>query len=683
MQTSGSSFGFLFRKSSDPIVQIAVNESGTVLYQLTKNSTINVVYLGTDGYTFNTVCKKSDCIADAKRSVPTSEYFIPDTQIVSIHPTTAAESLYYHLVAITSNGCRIYYNHQKDAQHVKYDAAPNGLINVHVRTPSEILKPSDLVGKSLYRNALTMLVKNAHVNETQSQIITYSPHLANLGNRTSPNSNIQLQENGNAIDIHGKILDIIESPTNSDGINEFKYPYHATPRHFLVLTTSGITVLVKQRPVDMLHNLITRAGSDTRHRPNDFEPFFNHYGYLNASSLCYNLISSIDVPNSNPLYDAKAVAAHVAKDAETLLARFGKVNSLIEDPKAQSFTSLHDGLALFTYRVIEGIWSKKLIKETSTAAGKSYSNNISTEELASIQKILTRLQTFIDRNTNLFSFTSITPETKSLNNLREFIGYLNQAMSFFTFIFEHDLNSIIKLAKSSAQASLLESDVKTLLTTSEGTSAVAGELTYALIDYTYKRYNNLEHVIDVLTSRCGSFCSAHDVLLYNAANQIHLARNVNTNQASAMLKESFDNLSKIAIHISADKATELATQYAELGYPAYGIRLAICCAKARDLTNSTNALLDANCPADKYCHQLFKSKQPFYDIILKLSKNVIKDSSHLADSRKILMKLVFESERNDKAFQFYAYDSFLQDNLAQILIEVNHELKMDIDMQMH
>ncbi|KAI8644676.1 Nup133 N terminal like-domain-containing protein [Parasitella parasitica] len=671
LQTSGGSFRFLIRFPRDPVVQIAVNESGTVLYQLTKNSCISVVYLGTDGYTFSSIYKKNDCIADAKRSNPSFPHFTPDLHIVSIHTTTAKESLNYHLVAITSNGGRIYYNNQKDVQYLNYDAKPSGLITMHVRAPSSNMSSTDLVGKPLYKSALTMFVKNPQASETQSKILTYCPSLANLGNCILPNSNTQLIENGNAIDIHGKVLSIEELPTGQHKeINEFKSLYQATARHFLILTTSGITILAKQRPVDMLHNLLTHTGSDTLYRMKEFEPFFNQFGYLNASSLCFNLISCGNGSGDNSLYDAKLISAQEVNSAEIVLKHFGQVTSALVDSNGRSYSSLHDGLALFMYRVIEGIWTKSLIKETSTSVGKFYSNNIPVEELSSIQRILALLRNLIDRNTKLFPFTPVSPETKSLNNLLELITYLDEAISFFKYIFEDSLDSIIKLVKPASQERLLQSDLKTLLTTSDGMSTVASDLTFALIDYTSKRFTNTDHVVDILTAQCGSFCRSCDVLLFNAAKQIYSARNTNPAQAKAILQDSFVTLTKIANDIPSNKAAEFARQYAEQGCHAYGIRLALNCAKARDPLNASNAYYEANCPAD-IRQQIFKTKQPFYDIVLEILFKVVKDSSQPSTYRREMMQTTFNPVYDDKMFQFYAYDAFLKDNLAQILIDEN------------
>lgn len=672
MQTQVSSFDFLFGKSKNPIVQLAVNESGTILYQLTQNSSIHVVYLGTDGFTYSTAYKKHDCIADAKISQPSSKQFTPETRIISIHTTTKAESLSYHLVAITSNGSRIYYNNQKSAQQMNYDAEPTGLITVHVRTPADTVAPTDTVSHCLYRNGLTLFVKNADASPTQSQIVAYSPNLTNLGNLVLANSTTQLIEDGTLLEIHGKVLSIVEAPTGSDDINEFKYAYHTPARHFLVLTTSGVTLLAKQRPVDMLHNLLLKTGIDTRHRLQEIEPFFNQFGYLNACSLCFNLICSANLPTADSLYKNSAISDSVVGAALELLKKFGQVISALTDVNNRSYSSIHDGLALFVYRSVQGIWNKNLIKQTTSSTGTFYTNNIASQELYNIHHILSSIQRFIDQNPGLFHFAADSPETTSYNNMLSFIDYLKEAMSFFIYLIDSDLNAIVQtIGEPASQARLLNNDVKTLLTTPEGMSAVTSDLTAALIDYTTKRYGgNIEYVIDTLTSQCGSFCRANDVLIFNAAKQITSAKTANTEQARAILADTITTLSRIAGSISYSKAVEFASQYAELGYHVYGIRLALDCAQARDPLNDATAYLDAGCPPGDARQGIFAAKKPFYDIAIDILKGVLTNPSLSGAYRTEIMLKTFDPARNDKAFQFYAYDAFLQQDIASVLIQV-------------
>lgn len=364
---------------------------------MTENNSIYVTYLGKDNYTFDTVYRNTDTYNEARKTnTSTIHLKVEKFKIVSIHPTSSSESIGYHLVAVTKTGCRLYYNHHKDGQHLVYDSPPNALVTVHVRPASTEFSTTDNVGKSLYSNGLLMMVKNPNTYGNQDRIVTYSPDLGNLGNRTIAESDSRLLEFYNTVDVHGKVLNILEVPSGSSEINELKLSYNTPPRHFVVLTTSGLSVLVKPRPVDMLHKLLVLTGSDTSYRIRDFESFFSHFGFINSCSLCFSLICYNAIPNSNDIFSVEHVLDFVEQGAKVLLEKFGQVPSLLNT--ASQYTSRHDGLALFIYRVLESVWTKAPVKKIVKADGAfEYKMNISLEELKTAQQVLRKLGLFMEQ----------------------------------------------------------------------------------------------------------------------------------------------------------------------------------------------------------------------------------------------------------------------------------------------
>ncbi|KAI7898791.1 Nup133 N terminal like-domain-containing protein [Cokeromyces recurvatus] len=672
LHTSGSLFAFLFGQSQERVIQIAVNQNGTVLYQLTTNSNIYVTYLGTDGNTFNTVYKKTDILSDARKTNTNSNHLrLENFKIVSIHPTTSSESIAYHLVAVTSSGCRIYFSHHQDGQYLLYDALPNGLTIVHIRSPSDdCLTTADQLDKIIYNQGLLMAIK-----QQQDKIIFFSPDLGNLANCTSNTSDIRLTEFYGTIDIHGKVLSLVES-TIVGSVNELMAPYNSPSRHFLVLTTSGLTVIAKQRPVDILYRLLMSSGRGIENYLQEFESFFSHFGYVNSCALCFNLIcanTSVVSDRNNPLYYVEPVTDTVEEGAKALLERFGQVPSLLNTLNTNSretYSSRHDGLALFIYRIIHPIWSKKLVKMNNEA---NYETTLLPKELKNVQQILRKLASFIERNPVLFPKTPNNHVTKSYENLHEFVIYLTEAISFFDYLIETGISSIVSLMKPDSQAQLLKIDLKTLLTTTEG-RLLASDLSSALISHTFKKIDNTTYVIDVLTQCCGSFCDANDVLLYKASDQIYAARNApNTNQAKLILTDSLNILNKIAIHIPAGKASEIANQFALQGYHVYGVRLAIVCAQARDPKHVTTSYIQTGQPPNDPRLQILQSKEPFYEIVFNLLYEVVTKNLNTSSSQDDYKKRVFSTafSYDDRAFQYYIYEKFIEKKMGQELIKAS------------
>jgi hypothetical protein len=104
----------------------------------------------------------------------------------------------------------------------------------------------------------------------------------------------------NSLPLPGKILAVTEITTLPFQLNELASSASLrSARLFLTLTTTGLTLLLKQRPVDMLQNILSNCGSDIRHRPGDFQQFFQYFGPIQASALCFGIIGRADSTLSN------------------------------------------------------------------------------------------------------------------------------------------------------------------------------------------------------------------------------------------------------------------------------------------------------------------------------------------------------------------------------------------------
>lgn len=386
---------FIISTTRDPIIQIAMNECGNVLYQLTQNSNISVTYLGDDGQSFNTALNCKDAANQAKSSIPGSQYVASNVfKIVSINPTSPTESKEYQLVAITSNGSRLYFTQYQGNQHLMKNGPPNTLQLSHVRTPDTDIAPTDAFSHTLYKDGLFMGVKNQHEKKTEDRIITYSPDLGAIANPNVIMNNIpSYTEFNNFLDVPGKIISIVEATNTPYQINELTALYETPGRTFLVLTTYGIAVLVKQRPIDMLYKLLSNTSQDTAARLRDFESFFNYFGYINSISLCLGILCSTSSIMKNGITSVESVTPNVSASAMVLLESMGGAASVLNP----QYSSRHDGLALFIYRVINPIWSKPFVKASSNNANVIYSSILSPAQLQRTQTVLRTLSSLMQK----------------------------------------------------------------------------------------------------------------------------------------------------------------------------------------------------------------------------------------------------------------------------------------------
>ncbi|KAI9029822.1 Nup133 N terminal like-domain-containing protein [Phycomyces nitens] len=414
-----TSLSFLFMALHDPCVAIAASADGRVLYQLHQSSSIQVTYLGENGASFITKAKKTNILQDVRSSCPQLSFTSENFKCISLYATSPEESTKYQLIAITSNGCRLYFTHFKSSTHLTKTDPPNTLDLIHVRPPPPSLNPlfyPTVFTKSSYRNGTMFLVG---VCEGKEIIMSTCPDigkLANLGARSG------LTELMDQLEVQGKVSSIVEIPTGPFELNELLTDPESHSRYFLVLTSLGLTVMKKQRPIDMLKGLLSSVGSDIRTRAAEFETFFAHFGPAASSALCYEIACS-EFANMSPcpqLTTDSPITGEMIKKVTELLESLGQTPS----PIPPSLSSRHDGLAIYLGRLLKPLRSHPLVEENRSNSKDQKPNRAATrDELVAIQHTLQRLQAYIDQNASVFHhLTPRTPEDHSMRGLYKLIA---------------------------------------------------------------------------------------------------------------------------------------------------------------------------------------------------------------------------------------------------------------------
>ncbi|KAI9264462.1 Nup133 N terminal like-domain-containing protein [Sporodiniella umbellata] len=661
---SSGLFSAFFLSMHDPVTQIAVNEDGTVLFQLTENSHIVTTYLGANGQDYRTVGNYSKSCESARLMCPASPLInSKDFKIVSIHPVSATESRTYQLVAITSTGCRLYYTYHQHGSNLKSEDVPNDLALIHVRTPPQPTSPPQVFKKALYKDGLFTVVKDGQQDES---IMSTCPDLGKLV-ATNLTGRPSLTEILDEITVSGKVLAISEVSHGHTQLNELTTNFNNPSRDLLVFTTRGLTVITKQRPVDMLFNLITSTYQSKEERINCLKSFFDHFGYANTCAMCFGLIaSSISLNSTIP---NKPVVSQSVETAIVLLQEFSRLLSDLPS-QGQQYTSRHDGLALFIYRAVQPVWDRILFTENTKNGEYSIASTLKKSDLLGIQTVLKNLVAFMDSHIVLFPKTDTSVEGMSIRGLHELAVYLTEGIAFFIYLIDTgDFTQIAQNLKPGSKELLKTINLKQLLVTPAGRSLVR-DLSGALIEYTFKKQNyDTEYVISVLQESCGSFCDSSVVLLYRATHDILSARTESSSQTRYTLKSSLEILRRIAGNIPAPSLTEITTEFMFQGYPIYAIDIALSCAQARDRNNVTNEMVKSGYAANSATVELFNAKKPFYDIvlgiILEVSRNVSVNS--VTDIRQEVYSTAFASK--DIAFHYYIYDNLLENNAEDMLIK--------------
>lgn len=203
-------------------------------------------------------------------------------------------------------------------------------------------------------------------------------------------------------------------------LNELATQLSRPPRQFLVLTNSGINVLSKQRPIDILQQLLIESGGNDQ----DLDYFFDMYGRAQACAMCLGIACFNPYASSSaPTRSLASVAAPVRGLSPTVVAgatrlffeKGGKpaLNDRPAPPPGvvgtadlgrlmttsePSFSGRHDGLALYFARVVRPIWKQKVAKPSPTHADQSRQDtNVPEGTLITVQQDLSALKGFLDQ----------------------------------------------------------------------------------------------------------------------------------------------------------------------------------------------------------------------------------------------------------------------------------------------
>uniref|UniRef100_A0A8C4K556 Nucleoporin 155 n=1 Tax=Dromaius novaehollandiae TaxID=8790 RepID=A0A8C4K556_DRONO len=288
---------FLLLSLSDPVVQIAIDNSRNILYTRSEKGVLQVYDLGQDGQGMTRVTSLSqNAVVSAAGNIARTidrSVFKPIVQIAVIENS---ESIDCQLLAITHAGVRLYFS---TSQFKHPTARPSMLTLVHVRLPpgfsasSNVEKPSK-VHRALYSKGVLLMA--ASENE-DNDILWCINHDSFPFQKPMMETQMTTRVDGHswalsAID-EFKIQKII-TPLNKDIIPITDSPvvvqqHMLPPKKFVLLSAQGSFMFHKLRPVDQLrHLLVSSIGGDGE----EIERFFKLHQEDQACATCLILACS-------------------------------------------------------------------------------------------------------------------------------------------------------------------------------------------------------------------------------------------------------------------------------------------------------------------------------------------------------------------------------------------------------
>ncbi|KAG8913822.1 hypothetical protein FRC02_005290, partial [Tulasnella sp. 418] len=444
---------------TEQILKLALDDSRRCLYALTVDGRIVLYHLPKSQPTSVTKVSVVDHLAAKAQSLCPGSPLLDarELQIESIHVLDGDESNNVHLMAVALSGVRLYFTHRRGGlRGYGYqpsssvgDATPSNLMLIHVRTPpTGLVNPDDeanamlpqggftqqpiptwtirKVGIVAYKNGLLLAAQGLQEERLDSDMLFCgAPDLPKMAGLTTPEAappqnnaftpKPMLTEIASLLNVQGYVWDIKPNPAAYEngqkmtmGWNETATQFTGPPQSFLVLTNSGLIVVVRKRPVDIAIELlenIYRTGENAA-----LDEFMHIYGpqqtlamalaiasgnsWLSSSTVLYSSVPQ--PPNSTMAALAvNPVGPQLADGAKQLFWEYGGRPVIVEQRLYGGFEHVaklsirHDALALYLARLLRPLWREKITTVSKTS-------NVSESVLQSVQKDLMTLKNFLD-----------------------------------------------------------------------------------------------------------------------------------------------------------------------------------------------------------------------------------------------------------------------------------------------
>ncbi|KAH0608129.1 uncharacterized protein H6S33_002181 [Morchella sextelata] len=616
-------------KDTEYIVQMVMDDTRNLLYTLSSKSAIRAFHVKGDTTLQLTITHSfSHTLANIRVMIGNTPLLEPKTPIIAISPVTSSEARRTHLIAVTTSGCRLYMS----AVTSEYgfggtDAAPTAMQVIHVRFP-----PSGTGQSSLKPTRKAKVFPPGYffcfVDKPDSNVDELFLSAPDSGKiallAESGTSRLQLAETGMTLQLDSRVeaVELVSAPfgaskgPNGFG-NEAAVQYDMAPTEVAILTNSGIHIIKRRRLVEVFDAAIRygSAGSPLGVE-GEVRKFFETYGRGEgcASALAVACGASIEVNQMQ----TRITDVEVCDLARKYFIEFGgkpRTESVYDSYDQSALPSLDnikvsgraEGIALYISRIVRSIWKSVMIVEAPGPA-PMYKSNVPIPKLKGIQEQLVRLAKFLQTNRSfivglsgaesLMGLGSRVEEVaqqaehRMLHALLALIESMIEGISFVLFLFDDKLDDIIASLLPAQQEEVKRITYDGLFTTESG-QALAKDLVTAIVNRNIAAGMNVDTIADALRRRCGTFCSADDVVVFKAIEQVRRAKNETSDPdaRNKLLRESLRLFEETAGSLTMENLRDTLAHYRELGYYPGAVQLALKVANEHDRGNEALGFL--------------------------------------------------------------------------------------------
>ncbi|EME38428.1 hypothetical protein DOTSEDRAFT_75834 [Dothistroma septosporum NZE10] len=731
------------------VTQMVIDDSRNLMYTLNTASEIKV-YLIKDRLELALRRALSGLLQNTGHFNHRTELLTArDVKLVGISAIPRAEAGKIALVATTSTGCRLYlsltrgYGYDASADnppssaqilHIRYPpkdpAAPRPSVQSNQTTAMTPYgqQPEQVDTNSRYldgiHNALRFspgywmaFAEDPIDPQRKDRVFVTSIDTARMANQTGAAAATKYAEYGQWISLPSTLAQVMPmgKPFQANGVplgfgNEIAVQFDEESSEFAIVTMAGVQIIRRRRLVDVFAAMLKYGSTDEEGVEGDIKRFVRTYGRTetSATALAVACGQGIDVAENRV---ATITEPEVLEKARKAYIEHGgrpdynaNVDSGDNPTNAVRASARHDGTAFYIARIVRSIWKQPIIKEIAKAgAGVQLASTISVDKLKKIQLSLTSLRDFLERNKSFIeglagpqAMTRASSraeeiatqgEHQYMHGLLQLVNSISEGISFVLMLFDEKLEEILAILQDDSRRKVRELTFESLFTTAAG-KELAKELVKAIVNRNIANGSNVDSVAEGLRRRCGSFCSADDVIIFKALEQIKKAeeKGAQSEDARQLLNQSIKLFQKIAASLSYENVRVAIESYYRMAFYAGAIQLCLTVALEQDKSKRALAWTRDGKPVNDEREACYNTRLQYYGLVFQTIKQLETDTKNepeVVDGRySIAMKRRSEAydiidHSDDTVFLTDLYDWYCNSaegglNQPQRLLEIDN-----------
>ncbi|CAD6597312.1 XXYS1_4_G0015650.mRNA.1.CDS.1 [Saccharomyces cerevisiae] len=289
-------------------------------------------------------------------------------------------------------------------------------------------------------------------------------------------------------------------------------------------------------------------------------------------------------------------------------------------------------------------------------------------------------------------------ESIAINAMIKMVQSIKEGLSFLNVLYEESevegfdnqylgFKDIISFVSLDVQKDLVKLDFKDLFAPNDKTKSLIREILLSIINRNITKGASIEYTATALQERCGSFCSASDILGFRAIEHLRRAKEIglrNYDSLNYHLKNATALLEQIVDDLSIEKLKEAVSMMLSVNYYPKSIEFLLNIANSMDKGKLAcqyvaNGFLE-NDDRKQYYDKRILVYDLVFDTLIKVDELAEKKQSsntqnQISISNDDEVKLRQKSygvalKYNDRLFHYHMYDWLVSQNREEKLLDI-------------